>query len=88
MYKIVISKRAEKEIKKLGAVAEKKIREYISTIPLDNPRRIGEELKGDHSGLWSYHIDREYRLLCDIKDELLTVEAVKAGHRRNVYGGH
>lgn len=47
-----------------------------------NPRAIGKPLRADK--LWRYRVG-DYRILCHIDDEILTVLVVELGHRREVY---
>jgi len=52
---------------------------------LENPRNIGEALKGSRLGsLWKYRVG-DYRLICDIQDNALRVLVVRIGNRREVY---
>jgi mRNA interferase RelE/StbE len=52
---------------------------------LDDPRSIGEALKGSKLGaLWKYRVG-DYRLICDIQDQALRVLVVRIGNRREVY---
>ena len=51
----------------------------------DNPRAIGEALRGSRfSGMWKYRVGH-YRIVCEIQDEKVTVLVVRIGHRREVY---
>ncbi len=47
-----------------------------------DPRSIGKQLQD--SEFWRYRVG-DYRILCEIQDERLTVLAVDLGHRREVY---
>lgn len=59
------------------------MRERVAT--LDDPRSIGEALKGSQLGdLWKYRVG-DYRVISDIQDELVRVYVVKVGNRREVY---
>jgi mRNA interferase RelE/StbE len=52
---------------------------------LNDPRSIGESLKGSTLGaLWKYRVG-DYRLICDIQDGSLWVLVVRVGNRREVY---
>jgi mRNA interferase RelE/StbE len=52
---------------------------------LDDPRNIGEALKGARLGeLWKYRVG-DYRLICDLQDKALRVLVVRVGNRREVY---
>jgi mRNA interferase RelE/StbE len=52
---------------------------------LDDPRSIGEPLKGSQLGdFWKYRVG-DYRIISDIQDEVLQVFVIKVGNRREVY---
>ena len=52
---------------------------------LDDPRSIGEALKGSKLGdLWKYRVG-DYRVISDIQDGALRVLVVRVGNRREVY---
>lgn len=51
---------------------------------LEDPRTIGDSLKGTLGGLWKYRVG-DYRIICDIRDESVTVLVMRIGHRRKVY---
>ena len=50
----------------------------------EDPRRFGKPLKAELAGLWRYRV-RDYRLVCQIKDEVMLVLVISVGHRKNVY---
>lgn len=71
----------------LGYNAETQIVKFMRkrVSQLDNPRSIGEAMKGSRfAGLWRYR-SGDYRILCDIQDQKITILVVLVGHRRNVY---
>jgi mRNA interferase RelE/StbE len=86
VWAIEIARTAERQIKKLDAPAQKSIvrflRERLKSA--DNPRQRGKPLHGDKRGLWRYRVG-DYRLICDIQDEKITVLVLEVGHRRDVY---
>ena len=52
---------------------------------LDDPRSIGEALKGSRLGeFWKYRVG-DYRIICSIEDGALRILVVRAGNRREVY---
>jgi mRNA interferase RelE/StbE len=85
-WRVEISRGAEKQIQKLDRTAQESIirflRERVQTA--DNPRRWGKPLHGDKGGLWRYRVG-DYRLICDIQDERVTVLVASVGHRKEVY---
>jgi mRNA interferase RelE/StbE len=86
VWTIEISRTAEKQIKKLGALAQKSIVRFLRDRlkPAENPRQWGKPLHGDRRGLWRYRVG-DYRLICDIQDEKITVLALEVAHRKDVY---
>lgn len=85
-YRLVVSEGVRKKIKKmdkhLGLMLAKDMKSKLDR--LEDPRRFGKALKGDHKGLWSYRIGA-YRVICDIRDYELIVLAIDIGHRKNIY---
>ncbi len=77
---------AVKEFKKLGKPAQQKIVRYLETriATEENPRRFGEPLIANRSGEWRYRVEN-YRIICKIEDETITVLVLKIGHRKDVY---
>ncbi len=82
-YKVVISKSAEKEISKLPVKEILKIKETILDLA-DNPRPFGvTKLEGFDD---FYRIKKgNYRIIYTIEDDILTVEVLKVGNRKDVY---
>jgi mRNA interferase RelE/StbE len=51
---------------------------------LNDPTQIGERLKGELRPFWRYRVG-DYRVVCDLKKEIITVLVVRVGHRREIY---
>ncbi len=52
---------------------------------LDDPRSIGEALKGSVLGsFWKYRVG-DYRIIAHIEDDRLCILVVRIGSRRDVY---
>ena len=77
---------AAKELKKLGrAEAARIIRALEERIaPLEDPRRLGAPLKGEHEGYWRWRVG-DYRIVARIEDERVLILVVRVAHRREVY---
>lgn len=87
MWKIEFDPSAEKELAKLDAQQIKRILKFLHerVAPLENPRQIGEALKGSKLGeFWKYRVG-DYRIISHIEDERLIILVVKIGHRREIY---
>ncbi len=53
--------------------------------PRENPRSLGEALRGPELGkYWKYRVG-QYRIICDIRDDRILILVVRIGHRRDVY---
>jgi mRNA interferase RelE/StbE len=85
--RIELSRDAVKELKKIDAAVRKRILDFLEDRVgrLEDPRAIGEPLKGPVFGeLWKYRFG-DYRILCKIEDMRLVVLVVRIGHRKDVY---
>ena len=86
LWTIEITRSAEKQIKKLDRTAQSAILRFLRERlqPAENPRQWGKPLHGEKGGLWRYRVG-DYRLICDIQDEKITILVVRVGHRKDVY---
>ncbi len=77
---------AEKELDRLDPQHARRILKYLfGRIATDeDPRRFGDPLRSNLAGLWKYRVGN-YRIICDIQDEVLLVLVLRIGHRREVY---
>lgn len=78
---------AKKPMRRLDPQVRRRIRDFLSTrvAALDDPRQIGDALQGARlGGLWRYRVG-DYRILVEIRDEVVTVLVVGIGHRGEVY---
>lgn len=82
---VVLSKLAQKQIKKLDNSTRKIIIDFLSVIEkLENPRSRGKALIGNFRGFWRYRVG-DYRILCKINDGELVINIIKVAHRREIY---
>ena len=78
---------AEKELDKLDPQEAKRILRFLfeRVAHLENPRSIGEALKGCRfKTLWKYRVG-DYRLISSLEDNVARVLVVKIGDRKEVY---
>lgn len=86
VWQIELAASAQKELSRLDRQVAKRITTFLrervanSTSPRDN----GKALTGPLGGLWRYRIG-DYRIVCEIQDEVLRVLVLKIGNRREVY---
>ena len=88
-WTIEIDKAAKKELAKLDkSVANRILRFLAERIATDeNPRRFGEPLSENLTGLWRYRVG-DYRVIAEIQDDVVAILVLQIGHRRKIYGGH
>ena len=86
VWTIEIARTAEKQIKKLDRPAQQSIVRFLRERlrAADNPRQWGKPPHGDKRGLWRYRVG-DYRLICDIQDEKITVLILEVAQRKDVY---
>jgi mRNA interferase RelE/StbE len=85
-WTIEVGEKAAGEIRKLDPQTRQRIMRFLSDrlAPLDDPRSIGEALKGSELGsFWKYRVG-DYRIVADIDDGLVRILVVRVGNRRNV----
>jgi mRNA interferase RelE/StbE len=85
-WQIAITRGAEKQIKRLDRTAQAAVLRFLRERlqSAENPRQWGKPLQGEKGGLWRYRVG-DYRLICDIQDEQITVLVLRVGHRKDVY---
>ena len=87
VWRIEFDSRAVKELSKFDRPIQQLIlkffRDRIAT--LDDPRSIGEALRGEELGrFWKYRIGA-YRVICDIRDEDIVILVIRIGYGKEVY---
>ncbi len=78
---------AEKDLSKLDRQIAQRIIKFMGqrVAKLDDPRSIGEALKGSKLGdLWKYRVG-DYRIIADIEDSILRIYVIEIGDRKQVY---
>ncbi len=86
-WKIELSALARKNLEKFDPQVARRILTFLNEriAPIDNPRDIGEALKGSRLGeFWKYRVG-DYRIISRIEDDVLCVLVVKIGHRSKIY---
>ncbi|MBG1258683.1 type II toxin-antitoxin system RelE family toxin [Nostoc commune] len=82
-YQIEISNRAVKQLKKLSTDIRDRINEKILDLA-ENPRPSGV-VKLENTENQYRILVGNYRVLYEIKDDVLIVKVVRVGHRRDIY---
>lgn len=84
-YTIKFSKKADKQFSKLDKYTAQNIVDGLKGISrLHNPRSKGKALTGNLRSFWRYRVG-DYRIICDIQDNEITILVIAIGHRRDIY---
>ena len=78
---------ALKDLTKLDRSGQLRIERYLNerVATASSPRELGKALVGSRFGqLWRYRVG-DYRIICQIKDNVLLVLVLEIGHRSVVY---
>jgi mRNA interferase RelE/StbE len=85
-WTIEYARSVRKDVRKLDPQARERIRQYLEEriASLDDPRQLGDPLRGTMAGLWRYRVG-DYRVIAEMQDDRLVVLVVRVGHRKSVY---
>lgn len=84
-WRIEVDRDVLRAMKKMDKQVAKRITSKLREISqLEDPRSTGKALVGNMAGLWRYRVG-DYRIVCDIEDEVLLVLVVDVAHRREIY---
>lgn len=86
-WTVELSSLAQKNLDELDPPIARRILTFLNdrVACLDDPRSIGEALKGSRLGeFWKYRVG-DYRVISRIEDSVLRILVVRIGNRREVY---
>jgi mRNA interferase RelE/StbE len=85
-WTIEVSSSAERALRKLDRQIARRIAEFIDTRlnGADDPRQFGKALHGSLDRYWGYRVG-DYRLICELKDQVVTIVLIGIGHRSDIY---
>lgn len=87
VWKIEFDPAAARELGKVDPQVARRILSFLKdrVAHLDDPRSIGEALKGSKLGaFWKYRVG-DYRIISNIEDGRLLILVIRIGNRREVY---
>ena len=87
VWRIELDPAVDRELNKLDSQIARRILFFLydRVAVLDDPRSIGEALKGSKlNEFWKYRVG-DYRIIANIEDGALQILIVRIGHRREVY---
>jgi len=79
--------RALRELDELDKTVRNRIWKFLyeRLAQLDDPRSVGQALRGSELGdLWKYRVG-DYRIFARIVDDVVQVVVVEIGHRKEIY---
>lgn len=86
-WSIEYTETAKKRLRKLDKATAGRIVDFMDARIAggENPRDTGKALSGPKFGTyWRYRVG-DYRILCDIQDDVLRILVIEIGNRREVY---
>lgn len=86
-WRIELDPAAVRELDKIDPQIARRILAFLHgrVAELDDPRSIGEALKGSKLGeFWKYRVG-DWRIIASIEDDALRILVVRIGNRREVY---
>lgn len=85
-FRVEYSKTALKQLKKMDRFDARLITSWIgkNLVGCEDPHTHGKGLTANCSGEWRYRVGN-YRILCNIQDDVLVIEVFAVGHRSSVY---
>ncbi len=86
-WQIEIDREAKRDLEKLDPQVTRRIERFLfeRVAALEDPRSIGEALRGSKLGsFWKYRVG-DFRIICDIQDKKLLILTLRVGHRRQIY---
>jgi mRNA interferase RelE/StbE len=78
---------AAKELRKLDRSVAQRLLKFLDARVrrADDPRAVGEALRGERLGaFWKYRVG-DYRLICRIEDQHVLVVVARTGHGSDIY---
>lgn len=86
-WKIDIDPSVRKELDKLDSQDAKRILRFLfdGLAHLDDPRSIGEALKGSRLGISRKYRVGDYRIISSIEDNIGCILVVRIGDRKEIY---
>ena len=86
-WKVELDPAAERELGKIDQQTARRILTFLHgrVAQLDDPRSIGEALKGSRLGaFWKYRVG-DHRIIASIEDGALRILVMRIGNRKEVY---
>ena len=86
-WRVELSDSAARQLRKLDQQIAKRILTFLRdrVAVLEDPRSIGEALRGtDFGDFWKYRVG-DWRIIADLDDGVMIITVIRLGNRREVY---
>jgi mRNA interferase RelE/StbE len=86
-WRVELSVTAAKQLRKLDPQIAKRILTFLRdrVAGLEDPRSIGEALRGKELGdFWKYRVG-DWRIIADLDDGVMLITVIRLGNRREIY---
>ena len=86
-WRVELADSAAKQLRKLDPQIAARLLTFLRdrVAPLDDPRSIGEALRGKELGdFWKYRVG-DWRIIADIEDRVMLITVIRLGNRREIY---
>ena len=86
-WRVELSDSAARQLRKLDPQIAKRLLTFLRdrVAGLEDPRSIGEALRGkDFGDFWKYRVG-DWRIIADLDDGVMLVTVIRLGNRREVY---
>lgn len=86
-WRIDLTDSAAKQLRTLDPQIARRVLTFLRdrVAPLDDPRSLGEALRGKELGeFWKYRVG-DWRIIADLDDGVMLITVIRLGNRREVY---
>ena len=84
-WRLETSAQFDEAARKLDRQVLRRIKVCLDEVcELEDPRSRGKGLSADLAGYWRYRV-RDYRVIVEIRDNVLVIVAIGPGHRSDIY---
>ena len=84
-WKVELTDTAKKQLARLDKTQAQRITKYLRRVMLlEDPRDAGKALTGNLRTYWRYRVG-DYRVVCEIRENEMSIVAVMVGHRSDIY---
>ena len=86
-WRVELADSAAKQLRKLDPQAARRILTFLRDRvgQLDDPRSVGEALRGKELGdFWKYRVG-DWRIIADLDDGVMLTTVIRLGNRREIY---